>query len=861
MARLTQKADKPVGIVTRADTTQSTRNVDLVRQWAGRGSDALGEIPSLHKQAATALGEYARHFEKHGSLDPAFREDYHRSTQIVRDALAEHMTELVAAAGPMGGLAGADDYRDLQRAAETFNRTYAHRERAHEYQRVLERLDGAKWAQQTLPEGGMVPGPGSTTPRAPQSPQAPVSPIVPSSPVLPETPGPRVAPGTPDGPGNADIPWDPVEPESGSARRPRQPSRRIPRLPGAMWRGSRRIARAGSAAAIGGLANMLPRSLSRAERYETALGRLSARTGRLSAQALRSPDPWFSRTIRQADGRIDEVSSRREAVGVIELRGIMNDLREAFLMTGNEALGTMEQLGPHLTPTRALAAGQLGRRTGLGRQHAAGFYHRMLQRVAEPIPIRLHATREALPIGRDLMSESSQPVIGDRPSPFPNGPVTSSATLTMLSDVRRAMVLTGMQRRPAEFMADVEAVASELAGGQGLADYRHAIGIPALVADLGYGGQFSRSIATGTVRGVGATPNDTVRFAKIAALRKHLGPIRIGAGEYARTLDPKTLMGARALMESGDSRVLRAYMRYALERTGNDELAKEAVLRMMGGALSRRDVELLWGNRDKLARIEALGEGRGVRRPTERPSADEPRTERWLSGPMFNSMKTGTRDSLARQRAEMDVVEHRAGITTLGLATNIKDAVVTAASAFSDGHGPMDAIHAGIGRLSADSRAVLALHGLLRGGLSGKAQAALFLGAHGPARPRLHAPVQGGRVTGRFGDPRATHEHAGVDIALPAGTPVEATARGTVEFAGPRGAYGNLVIIRHDDGTTTSRYAHLRDIADLRAGQTVEAGDQLGTVGSTGRSTGPHLHFEVREAGQAVDPMPMLGGR
>ena len=124
----------------------------------------------------------------------------------------------------------------------------------------------------------------------------------------------------------------------------------------------------------------------------------------------------------------------------------------------------------------------------------------------------------------------------------------------------------------------------------------------------------------------------------------------------------------------------------------------------------------------------------------------------------------------------------------------------------------------------------------------------------------LLSPVAG-RVSSTFGERRDpfTGEpdfHAGLDLAAPAGTPVRAAADGTVDFSGRRGDAGNLVEIAHADGTRT-RYAHL-DSMKVQAGETVRAGQVLGAVGSTGRSTGPHLHFAVERAGQLVDPKPLL---
>jgi murein DD-endopeptidase MepM/ murein hydrolase activator NlpD len=98
--------------------------------------------------------------------------------------------------------------------------------------------------------------------------------------------------------------------------------------------------------------------------------------------------------------------------------------------------------------------------------------------------------------------------------------------------------------------------------------------------------------------------------------------------------------------------------------------------------------------------------------------------------------------------------------------------------------------------------------------------------------------------------------HPGVDLAARAGTEVAAAASGTVVHAGPAGTYGNLVTLRHDNGFET-RYAHLSSV-DVKVGDLVEEGTELGKVGTTGYSTGPHLHFEVRHDGKAIDPAPLL---
>jgi murein DD-endopeptidase MepM/ murein hydrolase activator NlpD len=98
--------------------------------------------------------------------------------------------------------------------------------------------------------------------------------------------------------------------------------------------------------------------------------------------------------------------------------------------------------------------------------------------------------------------------------------------------------------------------------------------------------------------------------------------------------------------------------------------------------------------------------------------------------------------------------------------------------------------------------------------------------------------------------------HAGLDFMGPVGTPIRAAAEGKVVFAGFNGGYGNVIEIRHANGLVT-RYAHLSGL-NVRRGQMVERGVQIGRMGSTGRSTGSHLHFEVRLNGQAINPRKFL---
>ncbi|MBP2071395.1 M23 family metallopeptidase [Thermoanaerobacterium saccharolyticum] len=128
-----------------------------------------------------------------------------------------------------------------------------------------------------------------------------------------------------------------------------------------------------------------------------------------------------------------------------------------------------------------------------------------------------------------------------------------------------------------------------------------------------------------------------------------------------------------------------------------------------------------------------------------------------------------------------------------------------------------------------------------------------------PVENELKWPLSGGyAITSGFGtriDPVYGGEryHSGIDIAVPLGTPVKAAADGEVVYAGWNDGYGLVVFIWHNNNLET-RYAHLSKIA-VNKGQIVKAGDVIGYVGSTGKSTGPHLHFEVRNGGKAVNPL------
>ena len=156
--------------------------------------------------------------------------------------------------------------------------------------------------------------------------------------------------------------------------------------------------------------------------------------------------------------------------------------------------------------------------------------------------------------------------------------------------------------------------------------------------------------------------------------------------------------------------------------------------------------------------------------------------------------------------------------------------------------------------------ATAAVAGLLATGTAAAGGALLLpAGPHGFVKP-----VNGAHITQGFGctsftlepyDPNCPlrHWHSGIDLAAASGTPVFATLGGTVTVILSPGGYGLHVIIDHGGGLS-SLYGHLSAV-DVMTGEVVVAGEQIGAVGSTGNSTGPHLHFEIRRDGIAEDPL------
>jgi peptidoglycan hydrolase-like protein with peptidoglycan-binding domain len=198
---------------------------------------------------------------------------------------------------------------------------------------------------------------------------------------------------------------------------------------------------------------------------------------------------------------------------------------------------------------------------------------------------------------------------------------------------------------------------------------------------------------------------------------------------------------------------------------------------------------------------------------------------------------------------------HRLGSRALGVGASGWD--VAAFQFLLAWHGfPSGPIDGAFGTRTA--RAVMRYQrwlGIPQDGVAGRATL-LALRSRVPRCPADLAWPAAGAVSSLFG-PRWQGFHAGVDIAAPRGTPVLAAHGGLVAWAGWRGGgWGRLVVVAGDGMRIL--YAHLSRV-EVAVGQAVTVGDEVGRVGRSGEVTGPHLHFEVRLGGAAVDPLPTLG--
>lgn len=221
----------------------------------------------------------------------------------------------------------------------------------------------------------------------------------------------------------------------------------------------------------------------------------------------------------------------------------------------------------------------------------------------------------------------------------------------------------------------------------------------------------------------------------------------------------------------------------------------------------------------------------------------------------YNTLRNETESLRGRyERLQKTVNQTNAQLASLqmlaqevSVAYGIKQSIVGAADLSSEA------------RLAPTMKETLAEYNFLRGSRLSQLEGSYTQRFHVNVVPSIW-PVNG-RLMGGFGertDPFSGEGayHTGVDISAPSGTPVEATADGRVQFCGFYHGYGRVVIVDHGNNYSTY-YAHLSR-ANVMEGQEIRRGEVLGAVGSTGRSTGPHLHYEVRVSEAPVNPYRFL---
>lgn len=288
----------------------------------------------------------------------------------------------------------------------------------------------------------------------------------------------------------------------------------------------------------------------------------------------------------------------------------------------------------------------------------------------------------------------------------------------------------------------------------------------------------------------------------------------------------------------GDARSSFSNVASALYTTGNSQV--QGFIAMAFDASDPRDLYLgstylSWISRERSAEVDRLS----TLRDDEAYLADEIAGQRAVAEDMRDQL-TGEQETLAAAREEQNLA-----LAELEAQQDARQKL------YDEAIERQDEFEAQVDQLEEESdRITEAL----------KAREAIAAGQSVKGSGQMMVPVAG-RVTSGFGNrvhpiTGRVRLHAGTDFGAPSGTPILAADSGVVVSAGWRNGYGNAVLIDHGNGLATL-YAHQSRLA-VSGGQSVAQGDVIGYVGSTGNSTGPHLHFEVRKGGTAVNPMSYL---
>lgn len=762
----------PVGLITRADTSLSERNVSLLQQWGHAAVEHIGSMPPAVREGARDVEVFARWAERNGGIERRHVQLWHTQVMAVRDQYERTIVELAAATANVQAttLTAGTPLSDLTRRGADQNRIYALRERAAQLRVVLERAEriavnapgwspwqwgtpGVRGVQQHVFRAAGSPGAGGT--------------------------GNIAAPGLAGLPSGALPGWGGIAERAGHLRIP--PHARFwiwggdPRtgaggtpgsfVAGLARRGYGMVSQAAAAMRAYGAAwlfNLARTGMNTAEANEDALTAFAAERGMLQLGdeyeddvhrrgrrrlAKRAGDPWWSEDLGllERQGGVKNpvplgtmAYKRRGVAATIELRTALEDIASNFYFTSGEMVSGMRALGPLYTPARMRAAAQLARRVGKSPAEIGAYYNRILTHLAEPVIMLRPQERHRAPLGINPGLERQANVGAEWktdlwPDGAPKGPTTS---FSLLNDINRAMHEAGMRDRPGQFMANVEALAAAMSPGVGLAHPHDAIGMAALFAEAGYGGEKWQDLMTRTIQAQGSRQGAAQTAAKIAAVRRFLGPTEIGGGAYGEKVNPGTLRGALRLIESGDPRVLRAFMSYAMSKAGGDEEWAKTIFQSMMGGFSTLDTERVWKLRKSLGRVRNAGQGWNAEEPSEnhrpgrgtingRPIAYLGPNEPWQEGPMMHGPGGREWKALAKEKAELDWVGYRIGTPMLGLAKDIKEAALIAEAGFMAD--PMDALLDAVQALPWSVRFAIAGMNLGRG-TRGNAIAGLMVG-------------------------------------------------------------------------------------------------------------------------------------
>jgi murein DD-endopeptidase MepM/ murein hydrolase activator NlpD len=337
---------------------------------------------------------------------------------------------------------------------------------------------------------------------------------------------------------------------------------------------------------------------------------------------------------------------------------------------------------------------------------------------------------------------------------------------------------------------------------------------------------------------------------------------KVVAAQAARQKADGALADVTARVAAANERLAAAEA--TVERLGLEALVLQAKVDATEKKLQaarddvRRSAVLLYRHGNGASMIELLGATNGSGELVEgKHYLQRVSDKRRSDATRVTKLKT----QLDTQRASVEQQRHDADAARAAAAdekAKLDDLAAAEARARDSAEGALQMENAALGDAIAQHEAAAAAYAEESARVAAIAQAAADVPALGDGT--FIRPVAG-QITSGYGyrtDPvtGARAFHAGIDFGPPCGTPIKAAGTGAVLTAGPNGGYGNMTLINHGDGLSTL-YGHQSSII-VSAGQSVTQGQVIGYVGSTGKSTGCHLHFEVRVRGNPVDPTGYL---